>query len=170
MKNLKIFLFLIPVLAVAWASCKKEKSTHTIIKGRVFEANSTVGVPFARVRLLPGGSNEVVADANGNYQIEFNFTNGSFYEVLPIGPKNDPKRKYFQAQSLGVPFTPGETIPLDCSLTPFAYLKLKVKNVNPFDENDYISVTNSYGDGFSRRFLGRYVDTSTIGYRSANAK
>jgi hypothetical protein len=179
LKTMKIQIFeLLTLFGILFASCNKEPNHHTIVEGRVLEryAKTPTPIPNAQVRLLsnrsvilsnaaPNTSDEVLADAQGNYRMEYDADPGSWYEVVAY-PVKDPKRQYYEGISVSIPNYGLNKI--DCFLSPYAYLRMHIKNISPKNSSDYISLGGGIHD--AGPFLGAYVDTTFIKKISGNER
>jgi hypothetical protein len=175
---MKIKIFeLLTLFGILFASCNKEPNHHTIVEGRVLEryAKTPTPIPNAQVRLLsnhsvilsnaaPNTSDEVVADAQGNYRMEYDADPGSWYEVVAY-PVKDPKRRYYEGISVAVPNYGLNKI--DCFLTAYGYVLFHFKNTDPQN-----SFTIGFGGGIQGEgvgpFIKRYIDTTFIRSISSN--
>jgi hypothetical protein len=130
------------------------------------EYNTTVPVTNARVQLFAGSrtQSETVTDANGTFHFDFIATPGVVYSVLVTPDTMNPKKKYFQTRIRNI--AEGQIHNFNYPITPYAYVKIHLKNANPFDENDRISVSSPLQ--LARDFGGRKVDTTFIDYAWSN--
>ncbi len=179
MKNLKIYLFLIPVLAVAWASCDDApEPQNTLVDGIVREYGSKKPLAGVRVRIVQVASGSPTAplgfetlgvdttDAAGRYHFELAL------DKLPDGIYLNVPQGYSPYDTERGGIIKGKQNNIAHDLDPYAYLYFHIKNVNPFNDNDRISggytLSGIIGEGRSfdwtnyARVLGnRYVK---IGY------
>jgi hypothetical protein len=146
-----VFLF----ITISW-NCKKDRST-TIAEGAVFESGTTKVVSGADVFLIAKNNNCLTCqggvisttktDASGKFSFNFKAEDGAIYNLLA------KKNMYFESDFVKSPV-----------INPRAYLKLHIKNTQPFDPSDYINVVNSFIDPPTVTiFYGMQVDTFAIG-------
>ena len=108
-----------------------------------------------------------VADNDGKYQFEFFHKVDDFdrkelyiYRVDCIKDQYFPYREKKAHKGMW-------TKNLNFVLDPYAWIKVHIKNVNPFDDRDLIS-TNS--DGGGGEYYGKSVDVEEIHIGSGNQK
>ena len=169
MKTLKYISFLV-LLTTSASQCKKDKTPEygpTYVEGVVRDKTTVEGVPYAAVYLQRdtidwnwGGGGfqpvtSVAADSKGNFHIDYNKENGWSYSLFAERPQ------YYDSHSDPVWIKQQKgTIIL---LQPEAYLKVYIKNTQPYDAMDYISVNNSFVSGGGGPFYGIQVDTFVVG-------
>ena len=152
------------------ASCNKETGP-TFVSGTVQDKTTFTGVDNANVGLFEyddesafglSGTllDEVYSDASGNFTFNFTARKGYSYYVQAI------KEQYWNDQSNNVTFIDvlGGTSNIDVYLQPDGYLKLHIKNVNTYNNLDYISISD-FGS-----FYGNEVDTIVVGLALGNAE
>jgi hypothetical protein len=175
---MKLYVFwLIAIVGLLFVACDKEPNHHTIIEGRVLERYAKVPTPIpnAQVQLLSGSSvflsnalpntsDQVLADAQGNYRMEYDATN-SWYEVVAY-PVKDPKRQYYEGISVAVPNYGLNKI--DCFLSPYAYLRVHIKNMSPKNTSDYFNLGGTTGS--AGPFYGSPIDTTFVAKISGNER
>ncbi|MFM2268983.1 MAG: hypothetical protein RL757_2424 [Bacteroidota bacterium] len=144
MKNLKIFLFLLPLCAVAWSGCKKEEPQMTIVDGVVREFGTQKPLAGVRARIVEvgagnplGGTNVDIlgvdtTDAEGRYHFELSL------DKLPDGVYLNVPQGYSPYNTERGAIKKGQQNNLIHDLDPYAYVDLHIKNINPFDNTDYI--------------------------------
>ena len=144
-----------------WSSCDNGGilSGTTIIEGRVLEYGTNEPVENATVTLYERVSTgtfsgtdlaveTIITDASGRYSFES--------EGLGLVGVNATHDNYFEPNMItydGIVYNDKNNV--DIVIDPHAWLKLHIKNVNPFDENDLLtsysnpivgaSPENSYG-------------------------
>jgi hypothetical protein len=170
-KTMKKYLFLLTLFSCLMASCVKDPPTtfEATVKGRVLEVDSEVGIPNITVKLveedyaLSGSSKRttlqtVKTDAQGNYQFTYTRQKILNYDVVAVNSSPD-YNEYTQA----VLIPDGESNVVNIFLNPFGWVKVHVKNVNPFDERDEVKFY--YGT-----FYGTKVDSTFLVKSTANKK
>jgi hypothetical protein len=161
------FILLVMVLCQIW-SCSKPKPNEwqTTVNARAVEYNTTVPVSNASVLLFAGGriQAETVTNALGQFQFEFVATPGVVYKVLVTPDTLHTTKRYFQTRVWSI--NEGQSNRFDYPVTPYAYVKMHLKNVNPFDENDRISMSSPLLKG--RAFRGKNIDTTFIDYTASS--
>lgn len=151
MRYLKtIFILVATAFLVAITSCKKESKT-TEVKGFVIDETTGVRLAGARVFLNRENPNcfscqtskvaEYTADANGNFGFKFEHNQDFLYSVTAS------HINYFESFSGGVGIESGEKNAAMLLLTPKAYIRVFIKNVNPFDGDDAIGYNTVGGGG-----------------------
>jgi hypothetical protein len=90
------------------------------------------------------------SDAKGSYQFNYAHNAKFDYEVIAYTASKD---YYDNTQTEPVP--DGKNPTVNIAFTPFGWLKVHFKNVNPFDERD--EVGSAFGG-----FIGSRVDTTTL--------
>ena len=148
MKKIFIFLFYLPFLL---SSCKDKDGEHssgeTIVKGHVLDKGSKAKVPDALVVLcevtyegLFGRSVEVLktvkTDENGFYEIKVNPISGKAYECYAEKPS-----EYYPHNIERKELKEGTTNYMDHHLVAFAWFRVRLKNLQPFNHLDRISVS-----------------------------
>jgi hypothetical protein len=166
-KPFLILLVFLMVLSPFWNCSKPTRNVwQTVVNGKAVEYNTTVPVTNARVQLFAGSrtQSETVTDANGTFYFDFIATPGVVYSVFVTPDTMNPKKKYFQTRIWNI--AEGQMNTFNYPVTPYAYVKMHLKNVNPFDENDRISVNSPLPLG--RQFGGKTVDTTVVDYAWSN--
>ncbi len=147
----KYFLILIPLM-VLLSQCQKEPATTFIkLSGRVLELESNKPIPNAKVGIYEEGGeflgstwtrllDSFRTDANGFYHYEkHNLDKGSSFFLSVAANKYityDPNNYLITGQAVNN---------LDVVLRPYAWIKVHVKNVNPFDDRDSIILGSVVG-------------------------
>jgi hypothetical protein len=161
------FILLIMLLCQIW-SCSKPKPNEwqTTVNARAVEYNTTVPVSNASVLLFAGGriQAETVTNALGQFQFDFIATPGVVYKVLVTPDTLHTKKRYFQTRVWHI--NEGQSSRFDYPVTPYAYAKIHVKNINGVDRFDKFVI--SYLLPNDPEFYGKNVDTTFIGGVSAN--
>ncbi len=161
---MKKYLFIVVFINFLFSSCVKEESPtyEATVKGRVLEADSDVGIPNMTVKLVEGDYSgggwtpknttiqTVKTDASGNYQFKYTAQRLMTYDVVAVNAS--PNYNEY-TQSVLVP--DGASNVVNIFMSPFGWLKIHVKNINPVGEEDAMEF--QYGV-----FSGRTVDTSVI--------
>jgi hypothetical protein len=162
---MKKYLFLLTLFGCLMVvSCTKEISPtyEATVKGRVLEADSDVGVPNMTVKLVEDDYTGTIAtpkrttlqsvktDASGNYKFSYTGKHTNSYDVVAVNASPDYNE---YTQSVLIP--DGASNVVDIFLSPFGWLKIRIKNINPIGEEDALEF--QYGT-----FVGTKVDTSII--------
>lgn len=151
-----IFIFAVFSILILILSCKKDENNSISINGKIYDGNQNIPVVDAEVtfwvsRLENGTYNPnlialftVNTDAAGNYSFNLTKEKDASYRITI------DKTKYFgQIIDIDVDDLPPGTHNLNYTILPEAYIKLHVKNVNYFDNNDKIgySITSTQPTG-----------------------
>ncbi len=157
----KYFLILIPLM-ILLSQCQKEPATTFIkLSGRVLELESNKPIPNAKVGIYEEGGeflgstwtrllDSFRTDANGFYHYEkHNLDKGSSF-FLSVAAN-----KYITYDPNNYLITGQEVNNLDVVLSPYAWIKVHVKNVNPFNDRDSIILGDVVGT-----LRGIYVGTN----------
>jgi hypothetical protein len=163
----KLLVLFIPLLLLL-AHCQKNEANpwQTIVNGTAVEYNTTVPITNANVQLFAGASTqaEAITDDQGKFHFDFIATPGVVYTVLVRPDTINTRKKYFQTRLWHL--IEGEINDLSYPVTPYAYVKMHLKNVNPVDPNDRISVNSPLR--LAQSFGGSQVDTTFVDYSSSN--
>ncbi len=165
-KPFLILFMLLMVLCQFWNCSKPTRNEwQTIVNGKAVEYNTTVPVTNARVQLFAGTRTqaEVVTDVKGAFHFDFIATPGTVYSVFVTPDRTNPKKKYFQTRIWNI--AEGQINTFDYPVTPYAYLKIHVKNINPVDSFDKFVISYLLQNP---EFYGKNVDTTFIGGVTAN--
>ncbi len=132
-----ILLFLVGI-----TSCKKESKT-TQVKGFVIDETTGVRLVGARVFLTKQNTDcfscqgttiaMEIADANGMYGFDFEHEQGFTYRLAAN------HTNYWDVVN-GPNLTKGEKNTKIIGLTPKAYIRVFIKNVNPYDGDDKLGL------------------------------
>jgi hypothetical protein len=160
---MKKYLFLLACFGLLMAQCHKESASYeAVVKGRVLEVDSDVGIPNMTVKLVENDYvgtivtpkrttlQTVKTDAQGNYQFSYTGQRIMSYDVVAVNSSPDYNE---YNQTVLIPDGGGNAV--NIFLTPFGWIKVHFKNVNPFDERD--EVGSAFGG-----FTGSKVDTTII--------
>jgi hypothetical protein len=163
------FILLVPLtLLLHGMSCSKptRNEWQTIVNARAVEYNTTVPVPNASAVLFAGNriQAETITDAQGQFKFDFIATPGTVYQILVTPDTLHTKKRYFQTRVWYI--NEGEVNTFEYPVTPYAYVKMHLKNVNPFDESDRISMSSPLLKG--RAFRGKNIDTTFIDYTASS--
>ena len=157
MKRVLVLVVLAIMLPVI--SCKKEKAETISVQGRIFDPNTGSNVEGARVvlsgsKLETGGIyssyySEIataITDAGGNFGFQFTEDRYAGYRIsvskdLYFGYTEDVTTSEIKP---GIVFSPVYNI------YPVCYVRLRVRNSLPFDEDDH----------FAYSFTAGYLNTS----------
>jgi hypothetical protein len=152
MKNLIMALMAL-TLPLFWTSCDDGMLDYTKISGIVRDAGKGTPIPDAKVILYikegiafnsgPGFPiDTIISDANGYYEYVFNHELGYIYSVQA------EKTGYWEVEPTS-DFIEGKETEVNLHIYPLAWLKIHVKNVNPFDENDLLTAYTNHLTGSS---------------------
>ena len=163
------------ILAIILIGCQKKSETISL-KGKVFDPNQNTYIKGARVTLqatlISSGVyssayqdiSSGLTDASGNFSFDINVQHVVSYKIII------QKDSYFYYEKIINPdaWTPGQTYSLSYNIYPEAYIKLDIKNVNPFDNNDviYYAFATGYSDCTeccsNKYFSGTGIQFNTI--------
>ena len=171
----KVFLLLLPAVFLVPASlflsvtgCKKDRLKITV-DGKVQDATTFAGIAGATAYLQKVNPDcfscqgaaiaSTTADADGKFKFDFRAEEGYRYSITAEAPK------YFNNfYTGGLILDVGKKNRPLVSLQPEAYLKLHIKNTQPFDINDIISInTPFYPGGPGITYYGNFIDTIAVG-------
>jgi hypothetical protein len=142
----KSFLILLVPLLILLVQCRKEAvSNVTVIEGTVTEYGTRK--PLSNVLVYVRKSSEsngwnliwtlqdtVRTDKDGRYRIQFLYDFPSIYEAAIVRPPS------YEGFSGGVALYQGKTTTYDFILNPPGWLKLRVQNVHPVNQNDTLII------------------------------
>lgn len=155
------------LLAFNFAACDGKKTPtdpQTKIEGLLMDKGTVNPISNTRVRLIEITYNglfsnptkrviqSAISDARGQFAFDFQWDDKLDYEIDAI-PNNF--EKYYELSSTKGSILKGQTNKVDCFLNPYSWVKYKIKNVNPFDDQDTIRC-------FAGTFVGRNVDKTVI--------
>ena len=168
-------ILLIPLLLVM-AQCHKDSTTAYIkVSGKVLEFGSNKPVKNAKVGIYEEGGtflggtwtklvDTTRTDANGIYRLEKgNLDKGSSFFISAFADKYytyDPNNYLVTGQDVT-----NNNIVLD----PFAWIKVHVKNVNPFNDRDSILLGNVVGT-IPMTHVGKNIELTYINKVFGNLK
>ena len=143
--------------------CEKELD-HTIAEGQVVDAVTGKPVAGAAVAVMEkenwnfsGGYKQIVttyADGDGRYSLSFNTRDDYNYSLAGV-----KEGSYFTSSDY-VSVKKNRKNKVNVPLTPKAWLKMHIKNVNPVNEHDIVKIVEPGG---SRPFFrGQSIDTVFI--------
>jgi hypothetical protein len=149
---MKKFLFILGCFSFLMAQCTKDDSylgDHTIAAGTITEAVSAK--PVANVQMILyrctyqvfGGSSCAIfdstrTDAKGFYSFDFKHEKDYQYEIDAV-----PDSKKYAIINNGFPVEKGRyRNMINLVLTPYSWVKLKIKNINPINQWDTIRIFN----------------------------
>jgi hypothetical protein len=166
---LSIIICFLFSLSFSIQACKKKDCNKIFEKGTIYDGTTHIAVPNADVVLLANKSGcfscyggyvakTTKTDTKGDYLMEFEGSKDFFYTIKVL------KDKYYPSLEGGAKdeCSPEKKKKTMRYITPEAYLKLHIKNVNPFDDGDWIKINTDYSDIFGNsldRFYGINVDT-----------
>jgi len=145
-QNFKVWILIL--CGVNYFGCSKSIYKNDEISGLVIDARSKNPVKNAFVVLFEKNTenlvssskriDEIITNPNGNFLFSVPSTKNAKYEI------NVFHKSYFEDSNSWKVIDNSEKNIL-FSLTPKAYLKLKVENQTPFDENDRILLSLVFG-------------------------
>lgn len=149
-------------LPLFWTSCDDGMLDYTKISGIVRDAGKGTPIPDAKVILYikegiafnsgPGFPiDTIISDANGYYEYVFNHELGYIYSVQA------EKTGYWEVEPTS-DFIEGKETEVNLHIYPLAWLKIHVKNVNPFDENDNMQYAGGWTGASPQDNFGTGVD------------
>jgi len=152
MRHLKILFTLVTIaFLIAITSCKKESKT-TEVKATVIDETTGARLAGATVFLQrenpdcfscqAGTISMFTADANGMVTFDFEHQREFIYSLTASHTGN-----YWDIFTR-VTLTKGEKNTKTLPLTPKAYIRVFIKNVNPYDGDDKIGLNLGGGGGF----------------------
>ncbi len=161
---MKNYLYLTALVIIGLTSCKKdrnlEKRTQTFIEGHIVNSITGDSIPGARVELWEddrGGSliiedydrklGETKTDEKGYFKIHFLCSNVKAYGIIPY------KENYTNYNTVTNVNCSRTSYQSGIRLMPFSWLRIHIKNINPFDDNDSLY----YYYHFS--LVGQNIDT-----------
>jgi hypothetical protein len=148
---MKKYLFVLLSFSFLMVQCRKEANNYVKVSGKVLEFGSNKPIANAKVAIYEEGGaflgstwtklvDSTHTDANGFYRMEkSNIDNGSSYYVAAAA------NKYYTFDPTKYVATGQDVVNNDIVLDPFAWIKVHVKNVNPFNERDSILLGNVVG-------------------------
>jgi hypothetical protein len=188
MRTYSFFLFFFIVLLIH--ACIKDESegytgnklpygdkTRTKIEGVVLEYGT--GKPLANVMVFLDESQSVPFSGGGTYYpIDTTYTDTEgkfFYDFIHI-PNSDKLKWDYQVRTQPYLYYPDEYEMesgyqyknKELIVEPYSFIRAHIKNVNPFDDEDYIFVAFDGGSG--GRFRGREINEFNIYRVSGNKK
>ena len=125
------------------------------VSGYVLEYGTLEPIEGARVYLIAGISSvtdKVITDMSGRY--EFKRPHRETGTVLSLYAFADD---YYDIIEADVPL-PWKKQEIDIVMDPYAWIKLHIKNTNPFDHNDLLSFSGEWGGGSLPDYYGMNVD------------
>ena len=167
MKKSSYFLTIILLISIL-GGCKKEKSTR--IEGRVLEKGSNKPVAGAKIIFSECVAGEGTFSPSVCLDVETTTTDAEGkYVFVKESDTADRYRIRAEKNNYGKPIevyqvaTAGEkTKNMDFTLPAFAWIKFHVKNVNPFDDSDYIAAPGALNYADKYHFFGKNIDTTYI--------
>lgn len=148
---MKKYLFLLICFSFLMAQCHKDDDKFIKVSGKVLEFGSNKPIPNAKVGVYEEGGeflgttwtklvDTTRTDANGFYSIEKNNIDRTSSFFISAAAN-----KYYPYDPNNYLVTGQEVANNNIVLDPFAWIKVHVKNVNPFNERDSILLGNVVG-------------------------
>jgi hypothetical protein len=171
---MKKYFFVLVSFSFLMVQCRKETNNFIKVSGKVLEFGTNKPIANAKVGIYSEGgaflgttwSNLVDTtrtDANGFYSIEKQgIDNGSSFYVSAAA------NKYYTFDPTKYVATGQDVMNNDIVLDPFAWIKVHVKNVNPFDENDKIGLGNGIGT-LQIFYLGKNIELNHVNKLKGNS-
>jgi hypothetical protein len=161
MKTLKFYHIIITSLfLIGLLGCSKKSTTVDVIVLEKGTNKPAAGIPVNFGYSSSGGvfAGQVVeqtktTDANGRVSFKGENKNKSYSVGFPYGAD------YFGD---GATLKEGHNGIIGLYIYPFAYVRVHAKNVSPFDNNDWIDITNGLLGGGGAGLYGASVDTILI--------
>jgi hypothetical protein len=148
---MKKYLFVLISFSFLMAQCRKASNNYIKVSGKVLEFGSNKPIANAKVAIYSEdgaflGStwtnlvDSTHTDANGFYSMEkSNIDQGSSFYVAAAA------NKYYTFDPTKYIVTGQDVTNNDIVLDPFAWIKVHVKNVNPFNDRDSLLLGNVVG-------------------------
>ena len=169
MKNIKYLIILLALASIAIGSCKHKACKGKLcISGQVLDETTNQPVAGATVLLgieKDGGGtftlrdfvDSFVTNEKGEYQFFIDtISRAGTYTLLP------KHKKFFKPQYWESISEYDGAVRKTLFLHPEAWLKLHIKNVNPYDWHDNLQITEEW---CNEEFFGVNVDTISKAYR-----
>jgi hypothetical protein len=148
---MKKYLFLLACFGLLMAQCHKNDDKFIKVSGKVLEFGSNKPISNAKVGIYEEGGaflgttwtklvDTTRTDANGFYSIEKNNIDRSSSFFIAAAAN-----KYYTYDPNNYLVTGQEVTNNNIVLDPFAWIKVHVKNVNPFNDRDSILLGNVVG-------------------------
>ncbi len=181
----RYLLFVLLALGLSLSACKKNKTATYTIKGQVTDGNLGSGVAGATVLLqvkeVSGGTfngnyrtiSTKLTDGSGNYSFTFDRVNAIDYKI------SVSKSQHFGTEEVINPdnLSTDSDNTKNYSMNAMAWIRVKLKNVNPDNANDviiYQLTSGAYDCGSAccgstaHEFEGTTVDTTFVCLNDGN--
>ncbi len=165
---ISIFVFIQLLQTVA---CKKDHEGEYYINGRVTDLYSGAGVKGVRVSLIKNYYNSLtsysstksfasdITDENGDYKMEWLYENGGFDITCS-------KANYITNTTQYI--VDNTAITLNFSLVPYGFTRIHVKNINPYNIYDEVSINQYSSTPHSITYYGSNIDRELITPMNSN--
>ena len=165
---MKKYLILLVPLLFLMAQCKKDNSylgDHTIAEGIITEKGSGKPVKNVQMRLrrctyqvLGSSSCETIdtlrTDTKGFFKFDFQHEKDYQYEIRAV-----PDTEKYYVVDNDAPLEKGRyNSKINLLLTPYSWIKLRIRNINPVNQWDTIRIFNSSAK--RGEYLGGIVDVT----------
>ena len=164
---MKKYIFFSIALILGLVACNSKSTPidpHTKIEGRLMDEGTNIPISNTRVRLIeidysePWSSTKrviqsVISDANGQFAFDFQWATGRIGYEVDARPNN--LETYYEVSATKGNIAEGQTNKIDCFLSPYGWVKYKVKNINPFDDRDTLRC-------YAGLFTGKNVDKTIL--------
>ena len=164
----KYTLLIIPLLLLL-TQCHKDKTTYIKTSGKVLEFGSNKPIKNAKVGIYEEGGeflgstwtklvDTTRTDAAGFYHFDKdNLDKGSSFFISAVADK------YYAYDPNNYLVTGQDVLNNNIVLDPFAWIKVHVKNVNPFNDRDSILLGNLVGPANATMiYVGKSVELNFI--------
>ena len=167
MKNF-ISFFRITLILLSFTCCKKE-TLHTAVKGVVADKTNCNALPNAAVYLLEGevkliypyyfyiAIDSTVTNNNGEFSFDLTAKKGMDYAVTAMVDKY-----YYLYDTEWIFIAEGKANYVVIGLQPEAFLKIHIKNTQPYDFNDLITIGGDWNNTAPHNYYGIDVDTFVV--------
>lgn len=145
------FLFVLCLLSMAACNKPAPVDPYTKIEGRVMDRGTEIPIADMRVRcievtyngLLSNPSKRVIesvqSDSKGQFSFSFHWNDPSKSYEVDVVPDLE---KYYILPHVQGKAVRGQTNKIDLLLNPYAWVKYRIRNINPFNNKDTIRTSS----------------------------